>query len=101
MGSTARPVAVMPAQGCGEEGARAKPPLCCPNSRTIHARNPAGSTGSATRLVPESWALQLTSLVSGAKSPELQVLGELEEEQPGFPGTGDEASLRAETGRLS
>lgn len=29
------------------------------------------------------------------------MLGELEEEEPGFPGTGDEASLRAEMGTLS
>lgn len=35
----------------------------------------------------------LSSFISRAKSPELQVLGELEEEEPGFPGTGDEASV--------
>lgn len=29
------------------------------------------------------------------------MLGELEEEEPGFPGTGDNASLQAEMGTLS
>lgn len=40
--------------------------------------------------------MPLTCAIGGAKPPELQVLGELEEEQPGFPGTGDKASLHAE-----
>lgn len=42
----------------------------------------------------------LTKEVCGAKPPELQVLGVLEEEEPGCPGTGDEAPLREEKSHL-
>lgn len=100
LGNAALPLATTPAQGCGEEGAQAKSPLHRPSARQFMPK-----ILQAARALPQglyqSRALQLTGLIGGAKSPELQVLGELEEKQPGFPGTGDEASLRAEMGRLS